>query len=213
MRWAAIDFETATRSRTSACALGVVIVDDGREVARQAWLIRPPANRYEATNVAIHGIHPSSTEHAPGFAQVWAEAMYMIGDRPLVAHNAGFDIGVVRRCCERAGLPLTSHAYFCTVQLARRAFPDLGAWKLPIVAAHVGSELQHHDALSDATACSRIAHACLSHARIHTLAELADHHGLRQRALHDPITSRSRRSRAASADAADGGPVIGAASG
>ena len=28
MRWAAIDFETATRSRTSACALGVVTVED-----------------------------------------------------------------------------------------------------------------------------------------------------------------------------------------
>lgn len=204
MKWAAIDFETATRSRTSACALGVVIVDEGCEVARQAWLIRPPDNRYEPGNVAIHGIHPSSTQHAPDFRQVWDEALYMIGDRPLVAHNAGFDIGVVRRCCEESGMQLTSHDYFCTVQLARRTFPDLGAWKLPIVAAHIGTELNHHDALSDAIACSRIAHACLSqHVDATTLRELSALHGLKQRSLCD--APRPRRTRSSSEAGVIGG--------
>lgn len=176
MRWAAIDFETATSSRASACALGVVVVEDGREVHRQAWLIRPPGNRYHAGNIAIHGIHPCDTEHAPEFPDVWAEAMEMIGDRTLVAHNASFDVGVIRRACQEYTLAPPGSDYVCTVKLSRRTWPDLSAHKLPIVAGHVGASLDHHDALSDAAACSSILQACLDVAGVASVADLVDHH-------------------------------------
>lgn len=181
MRWAALDFETATYSRASACALGVVIVEDGRELHRQAWLIRPPHNEYAAGNISIHGIHPQDTEQAPGFDSVWGEAMYMIGDRPIVAHNAGFDVGVIRGGCEAYELAPPSSSYLCTVQLARRTWPELSAHKLPIVAGHVGATLDHHDALSDASACSKIMHACIESVGAGSLADLVAHHRLREK--------------------------------
>jgi DNA polymerase-3 subunit epsilon len=180
MRWAAVDFETATFSRSSACALGVVIVEDGRELHRQSWLIRPPGNRYQAGNIAIHGIHPADTERAPEFDRVWAEAMSMIGDRTLVAHNAGFDIGVIRGCCQECDVAPPSLPYLCTVKLSRRTWPELSAHKLPIVAGHVGAELDHHDALSDAAACSSILHACIDAVGATSLPQLIEHHSLRE---------------------------------
>lgn len=179
MRWAALDFETATYSRASACALGVVIVEDGRELHRQAWLIRPPGNHYQAGNVAIHGIRPSDTEHAPEFPSVWAEAMHLVGDRTIVAHNASFDIGVIRRSCEEFAVAAPDHRYLCTVTLARRTWPDLANHKLPTVAAHVGAVLDHHEALSDAAACSTILHACIEHAGVGSVDALCEHHALR----------------------------------
>jgi DNA polymerase-3 subunit epsilon len=181
MRWAAIDFETATHSRDSACALGVVIVEDGRELARQSWLIRPPENAYSGRNVEVHGIRPADTERAPDFAAVWSEAMYLIGDRALVAHNAGFDIGVIRGCCASYELEPPAARYLCTVVLSRRTWPELGRHRLPIVAAHVGAELNHHDALSDASACSKILHACIDAAGAGSVEELVSHHGLPER--------------------------------
>ena len=181
MRWAALDFETATYSRASACALGVVIVEDGRELHRQAWLIRPPGNEYASGNIAIHGIRPEDTEDAPEFDQVWNEAMYMIGDRPIVAHNAGFDVGVIRGGCEAFELAPPSSKYLCTVQLSRRTWPDLSAHKLPIVAGHVGAALDHHDALSDASACSKILHACIDTAGVDSVDGLVTHHRLREK--------------------------------
>lgn len=186
MRWAAIDFETATRYRTSACALGVVVVDEGRELHRQAWLIQPPENRYEPGNIAVHGIKPWDTEFAPTFADVWAEAMHLIGDRPIVAHNASFDVSVLRACCEHYSLQPPGNAYHCTVQLARRAYPGLPAYKLPVVAGHVGATLQHHDALSDAAACSRIVEACFEATPHPSVAELYEQHGLTTRLVHAP---------------------------
>lgn len=176
MRWAAIDFETATSSRASACALGVVIVEDGRELHRQAWLIRPPGNLYQAGNIAIHGIHPSETEDAPEFPHVWAEAMQVIEDRTLVAHNASFDVGVIRKACDEYRLAPPGSEYVCTVKLSRRTWPDLSAHKLPIVAGHVGASLDHHDALSDAAACSSILQACIDHAGVPTVRDLVEHH-------------------------------------
>lgn len=181
MRWAALDFETATYSRASACALGVVVVENGRELYRQAWLIRPPGNEYSAGNIAIHGIRPQDTEHAPAFDHVWREAMSMIGDRPIVAHNAGFDVGVIRGGCEAYELAPPSCAYHCTVQLSRRTWPELPAHKLPIVAGHVGATLDHHDALSDAAACSKIMHACIETVGVASLADLVVHHRLREK--------------------------------
>jgi DNA polymerase-3 subunit epsilon len=189
MRWAAIDFETATRERTSACALGVVTVDDGEITARQAWLIRPPGNAYEWGNVRVHGIRPVDTATAPGYAEVWREAMHVVGDRPLIAHNAAFDVGVARASATSFGVELPSLDYACTVSLARKALPGLADYKLPTVAAAVGAReaLTHHDALSDAVACSAIARACFDavdavHATLH---DLAAHLRVRVRPLDD----------------------------
>lgn len=181
MRWAAIDFETATHSRDSACALGVVVVENGIERARRSWLIRPPGNDYSWRNVEVHGIRPEHTEQSPGFAEVWAEALELIEDRPLIAHNASFDVGVIRGCCASFDVAPPPHRYLCTVQLARRTWPELERHRLPIVAAHVGAELDHHDALSDAAACSSIVHACIEAVSVPTVDALVLHHGLPER--------------------------------
>jgi DNA polymerase-3 subunit epsilon len=184
MRWAALDFETATYSRSSACALGLVIVEDGEERYRQHWLIRPPHNEYSSGNIAIHGIHPNDTEDAPEFDRVWAEAMTMIEDRPIVAHNAGFDVNVIRGGCDAFSIAPPSSSYHCTVALARRTWPELENHKLPMVAGHVGATLEHHEALSDAAACSKIMHACIEAAGVETLPDLVAHHKLREKFVH-----------------------------
>jgi DNA polymerase-3 subunit epsilon len=182
MRWAAVDFETATFSRASACALGVVVVEDGTELHRQSWLIRPPRNEYDARNIEIHGIRPHDTEDAPHFGEVWGEAMSLIGDRAIIAHNAGFDVGVIRGGCDEYELAPPSSRYLCTVQLSRRTWPELSAHKLPIVAGHVGNiELDHHDALSDAAACSSIMRACIDSVGVRDIDGLVEHWSIRER--------------------------------
>lgn len=164
MQWAAIDFETATSSRDSACAVGIVIVEDGSITAEHEWLIRPPGNEYHVGNVGIHGIHPADTEHAADFDDVWGEAVEVIGDRLLVAHNASFDMGVIRGGCQRWNVPVPEYEYVCTVQLARKTWPGLDSHRLPVIIDRIGGSVNHHDALADARACSEIAAACIAEA-------------------------------------------------
>jgi DNA polymerase-3 subunit epsilon len=51
MRFTAIDFETANADRGSACAVGLVVVEDGQIVSRTSQLIRPEPCRFDPFNV------------------------------------------------------------------------------------------------------------------------------------------------------------------
>jgi DNA polymerase-3 subunit epsilon len=154
----AIDFETANASSASACSVGLVRVRDGRIVATAGWLIRPPAghDRFFELNIGIHGIRP---EHVVG-AKSWSEQLddlaAFAGTDVLVAHNAGFDMAVLRRACEATGDLCPPYRYACSVQVARSTY-DLPSYRLPAAAAAAGfTDLMHHDATSDAIASAHI---------------------------------------------------------
>jgi DNA polymerase-3 subunit epsilon len=156
----ALDFETSHHQRDSACALGLVRVERGEIVHRERRLIRPPAGR-PWMFTSIHGLRPGDVARAPTFGQAWEEIRPLLaGARFLAAHNASFDRSVLRACCSRAGLEMPALPFQCSMQLARRAW-GLYPTRLPDVCAHLGLELDHHDALSDAEACARIVIAAL----------------------------------------------------
>lgn len=71
MSWVAIDFETANRTRGSACALGVAIVEAGQVIDRASWLIRPPTLDFNPYNVMIHGITAADVASSPTFDLLW----------------------------------------------------------------------------------------------------------------------------------------------
>ena len=158
--WVAIDFETATREPTSACALGVALVDGLEVVETASWLIRPPFNEYEFWNTNVHGICARDTELAPDFEELWWEIGPLLQGRRLLAHNAAFDMRVLGALIETRSLPAPRYEYACTVTLARKAMPHLPKHTLDTVCDHCGIRLVHHDAASDAEACARVAVAC-----------------------------------------------------
>ena len=128
------------------------------------WLIHPPGNDYSPFNIAIHGITPEDTEAEREFPSVWSEAGEVIGQRPVVAHNASFDLSVLRSSLGHYGTPSDwpSLDVFCTLVLGRLVWPGLLSYSLPKLSAFLGIELQHHhDPSADAEACAEIArHIC-----------------------------------------------------
>ena len=84
--WVAIDFETATGRRASACAVGLVYVRDGRIAGTESFLIQPPGNAYSGFNISIHGIDPSMTGDSPTFAELWPILSASIGQ---ISANVG----------------------------------------------------------------------------------------------------------------------------
>ena len=154
MKFVAIDFETADHGRDSACAVALVRVEGGEIVARESRLIRPPRREFFFTY--IHGISWSDVEDRPAFGPVWTELRPLLeGAEFLAAHNAPFDRGVLRACCEAAGIPSPDLPFRCTVKLSRRAW-GLRPANLPAVCRFLGIPLVHHRAESDAEACARI---------------------------------------------------------
>ncbi len=153
-RFAAIDFETASYGRDSACAVGVVIVEQGRIVQRLYELIRPPTPEFAFTH--IHGLTWNDVKNASVFDVVWTDiARELSGVEFLAAHNAPFDKGVLGACCATYGLADPDQSFVCTVRLARAQW-DIYPTRLPDVCRHLGIDLNHHQADSDAEACARI---------------------------------------------------------
>lgn len=150
----AIDFETADRYPDSACAVGLVRVEEGEIVDKRLRYIRPPRAIFEFT--PIHDITWDDVAGEPVFGEVWPELEPLLeGAQFLAAHNAPFDRKVLAACCAMAGLPPPPLQFICTVRLARRTW-RLRRANLPAVCDHIGFHLRHHHALSDAEACARI---------------------------------------------------------
>jgi DNA polymerase-3 subunit epsilon len=150
----AIDFETADHGSDSACAVGLVRVEDLKIVARETLLIRPP--RPQILFTFIHGITWTMVKDAPAFRDAWNKVSHLLeGATFLAAHNAPFDRGVLTACCTAHSLAVPQIPFLCTVQLARRAWAMKPA-NLPAVCRRLGIGLIHHNAVSDAEACAKI---------------------------------------------------------
>ena len=154
----AIDFETANGFRGSACSVGLTRVRGGRIVEETQWLMRPPAgfDHFDPRNVRIHGITAEMVATAPRFGELFASLGAFIGGDTLVAHNAAFDLGVIRSALEVSELAGPAYDFACTVKLARKTY-SLESYSLPFVAEAAGAPMtHHHDALADARACASI---------------------------------------------------------
>jgi DNA polymerase-3 subunit epsilon len=150
----AIDFETANPKPESACALGVVHCEGGRVVDRHVHLIRPPHRHFTFTH--IHGLTWINVADAPDFATVWVEiAERFAGIDFIAAHNARFDGAVLDACCRTYGLEPPEAPFVCTVRMSRAMWSVKNA-DLASMARFLCIPLDHHEALSDATACAEI---------------------------------------------------------
>lgn len=153
-RFIAIDFETANHSRNSACALGIALVEKGKIVEKASFLIRPPVNYFCFTD--IHGITWEDVKDKPSFETIWPNiAPFFKKTDFAAAHNAPFDRSVLEACCGHYGICLPSIDYRCTLALSRENL-TMKSHSLDSVCSHLGIELNHHEALSDATACAKI---------------------------------------------------------
>jgi DNA polymerase-3 subunit epsilon len=175
LNFTAIDFETANSSSASACSVGMVKVREGKVVDKVSWFIQPPDghNTFLDWNVRIHGISPLHVEGAATWPEQLPDLVAFAEGDHLVAHNAGFDLGVIKTASTVTGQPVPDFQYVCSLQVARRTY-HLESYRLPIAAMAAGFEdFAHHDALADAEACAAIMiHAAKRH-ETQTLEQLA----------------------------------------
>ena len=156
MNFTAIDFETATGHRHSACAVAIVTVQDGRIVDEYYSLIQPPKNEYWYQNIRVHGITAEHTKNMPPFSNIYPEIRERLSSKIIVAHNESFDRSVLNAAMKHYGLDYSelnlSPRWECTCKIYRRK--GYNPARLDCCCQRMGIELQHHQALSDARACA-----------------------------------------------------------
>ena len=154
-RYVAFDVETPNRYNSRMSAIGISIIEDGRIVDEFYSLVNPE-QRFDWFNTQLTGISARSVADAPTFPQLWDRIEPLLSSGVLVAHNAGFDMNVLRRCLNDYGIPWRTTAKgLCTVIMGRSLLPGIGH-KLNELCDYFGIELDHHRADSDSHACAEI---------------------------------------------------------
>ncbi len=158
LEFTAIDFETANGSPASPCAVGLVKVRDGKISDTLSFLIQPPYPNdwFHEGNIRVHGIRPSDVDGAATAVEAIELMLGFIGTDTLVAHNAPFDMGVLRATAQLVGSDLPNLTYACSLAISRKTY-NLESYRLNAVAYAIGiEEFAHHDALADSDACANI---------------------------------------------------------
>mgnify|MGYP004465747201 CR=1 FL=1 len=157
MNFIAMDYETAAGQRATACSVALVVVRDSRVVDSFYSLINPEV-KFSPYNVQVHHITERMVQDAPTWPELWPHIQsFFTANQLVAAHNATFDVSVVRKSLERYGLPPVQFQYIDTVRTSKFFYPQLPNHKLDTVSQALQIELaNHHNALDDSYACARI---------------------------------------------------------
>lgn len=156
MDFVVIDFETANAKRTSACSLGITIVENNQIVESNEYLIKPYPFKFDATNVDIHGITESKVKDAPTFNELWPEISHLFKNRIVVAHNTSFDISVLCNTLDYYAIPFPDIDFLCTYRISQFLYPEFPCYRLDYLSQKFNIPLCHHNACSDSIACANL---------------------------------------------------------
>jgi CBS domain-containing protein len=173
-----IDTETTGLDPRKARLLEIAAVRlvSGRiENAQSFRRLVNPGETIPRETTAIHGIDAAAVADAPSFAQVWPDVSEYTGSSVVIGHTIGFDLAVLQRECERAGVRWQRPRTLDTQHLAQVVEPRLGGYSLEQLSQWLGVEVtDRHSALGDALTTARIFGALIPKLReggIRTFAE------------------------------------------
>ena len=154
-RYIAFDVETPNRYNDRMSAIGITVVEDGR-IADSFYSLVDPEQPFDWFNTQLTGIDSRAVRGAPTFPELWERIEPMMSSGLLVAHNAPFDMGVLKKCLHAYDIPWRARVPgLCTVRMGRRLLPGI-SHGLGDLCAYYGIDLDHHRADSDSLACARI---------------------------------------------------------
>ena len=152
--YVAFDLETTGLSslHDTIIEIGAAIMK-GNEVLSTFQTFVDPHRPLQPKIVDLTGINDQMLAGQPDISEALPKFLEYVGSRPLCAHNADFDIGFVTAACEKLGLPFHP-TYVDTLILAQNLMPELGKYKLNIVADALSlPDFNHHRASDDAITC------------------------------------------------------------
>ena len=135
--------------------IGAVLMRSGKEIQRYQTFVDPQCRLTREVS-ELTGITDEMLCGAPKIDEVLPALLKFIDDRPIVAHNARFDLCFLTRACEQLGYN-SSFTAIDTLILSQNLLPHLSKYKLDIVAKEFElGDFNHHRAADDALICGQI---------------------------------------------------------
>ncbi|WGI21351.1 exonuclease domain-containing protein [Amylibacter sp. IMCC11727] len=155
-RFFALDVETANRSSSSICQIGVACVRSDGSMATWMSYIDPVTDDWSAT--WVHHITQDTVNGAPDFPTVLAHLRPHL-DGEIVFQHSHFDQNAIRRACLKHDLDIPNWRWRDSVKVARKAWPQLrgnGGFGLASLKDYLSLEFRHHDGEEDARASAEV---------------------------------------------------------
>ena len=129
--------------------IGAAIYKDGKMKQKFQTFV-DPKRRLDAKIINLTGITDDMLRGAPEESEAVPAFLEFCGDRPLVAHNADFDVSFVKAAAQRLGIEWNP-TYLDTLVMAQGLMPGLNKYKLNVVADALSlPDFNHHRAVDDA---------------------------------------------------------------
>ncbi len=130
--------------------IGAVVLKDGQIIDSYSAFLNP-GKPIPREIVELTGITDDMVSDAPGQEEGLNLFLDWVGDRPLAAHNAEFDMGFLAEGCRRMGRPFPNTS-LDTLILCQNLLPKLGKYKLDVIAEYLDlPAFNHHRATDDAS--------------------------------------------------------------
>ncbi|AQQ53960.1 3'-5' exonuclease [Planococcus lenghuensis] len=154
-----LDFETTGLSawKDKIIQIGAVKYENHRRTDTFYLLVDPQCH-ISRTITSITGIRNEDVAGAPVIEEVIDDLIAFIGDYPIVAHNAPFDMGFLYALDSIASIP--AYTVIDTVRLAKQTLRNIPDYKLTTLSAFLELEHHAHDALGDCLAAAAIYQFC-----------------------------------------------------
>ncbi len=154
-RFIAFDVETPNRDNNRMSAIGITVIEDGI-ITEEYYSLVDPETSFDYFNTKLTGINEETVWNAPTFPEIWEQIEPVMSSGLIVAHNAVFDLGVLKKCLSGYEIEWKPYVrYICTVQMGKRVLPNM-SHKLDALCTHYDIDLDHHQAASDSRACAKI---------------------------------------------------------
>ena len=153
----AFDIETTGLNAQSdrMTEIGAVIFAGG-EIKASFNSFVDPERPIPADITELTGIRDSDVAGAPSEGEALRAFLDFVGDRPLAAHNAHFDVGFMMAAAARQHIRFAP-VYVDTLALSQALCPELKRFKLDVVSNHLGlPKFNHHRASDDALVVARM---------------------------------------------------------
>ena len=156
------DLETTGLNReiNKIIEIGAVKIKNGEIIDRFSAFVNPK-EKLKQEIINLTGITDDMLENEPEENVILPNFFEFFGNCVLVAHNAKFDMGFIKKWAERNG-KIVENTVLDTVGVSRTLFPDMAKHTLNVLAKKLNVSLEnHHRAVDDAEATAHIFVKCI----------------------------------------------------
>jgi len=93
------DVETPNKSNSRMSSIGISVIENG-VITDKFYSLINPEQKFDTFNSKLTKISEETVKDAPKFPEVWNQIEELMSDGILVAHNATFDLNVLKKCLQ-----------------------------------------------------------------------------------------------------------------